>query len=418
MRIGVVGAGGAGLVASWLLQDEHEVEVFEAADRPGGHLDTTTVEADGGPVEVELGAQFFFREGYSGLHALLARLGRTPTPIRLGLSVTPRDGGAPFVLPPLDLAAARSIASPTVLRRLYWFLRFGWGGEDVVREADWSVSVQALVDRIHAPRAIADGFLIPFVASSWGVPMDAAREMSAYSVTRVMGVRPTRLPHSHRVPGGLGGYAHALVADAPRIKLHLNTPVHGLRPAPQGGLELDVGERRARFDAVILACDWRASAAACRDAPALAPWHQAFAAFEDYDATVVVHRDSSVMPADRRLWHSANHDHRGDAMPRNTVWAGQPSGADVFRTWLRPDESPPRDTIEVRRFKHILMVPQHRARQEAVARLQGTSGLWAVGMYTDGIDNHESAIRSAAQVARSIAPEAQRVRWLAERVSR
>lgn len=416
MRIGVVGAGAAGLVSAWLLQDAHEVVVVEAASRPGGHVETTTVEVDGGTVEVELGAQFFFREGYGGLHALLTRLGLTATPRRIGLSVTLGAPPRTFVLPPLGLPALGRLLDATTLRQLTWFLRFGWGGEAVIREGDWSVSVQTLVDRVRVPREVAEGLIVPLVAASWGVSVEQARALSAYSVSRVMGMRPTRLPHTHTLPGGLGAYAHALVADAPRITLRLDSPARGLRPLPEGGLELDAGGRRERFDAVVLACDWRASAAACRDAPALADWHRAFAAFEDYDVTVAVHRDAGVMPADRRLWQIGNFDLVPGLRPRNTVWSGHPVGADLFRSWLRPEAAEPAGILHVRQFKHILMTTEHRARQQALARLQGSGGVWAAGMYTDGIDNHESAIRSALTVARALAPDAERVRWLAERV--
>ncbi|MBC7811868.1 MAG: FAD-dependent oxidoreductase [Burkholderiales bacterium] len=41
MRIGVIGAGAAGLSTAWLLdKDRYEVTLFEAKDRLGGHADT------------------------------------------------------------------------------------------------------------------------------------------------------------------------------------------------------------------------------------------------------------------------------------------------------------------------------------------------------------------------------------------
>ena len=417
MRIGVVGAGAAGLVSAWLLQDDHDVVLVEAGSRPGGHAETVQVEVEGGVVDVELGPQFFFPEGYGGLHALLNRLGLTATPQRIRLTANLGEPQGTLVLPPLSLHAMGRLLNTTTLGQLYWFLRFGWGGEAVIREGDWSVSLQALVDRLGIPRYAAEGLIIPLVAANWGVSVEQARALSAYSVSRVMGMRPTRLPTSHTVPGGLGAYAHALVADAPRLTLRLNSPARGLTPLPEGGLALDAGDRVERFDVVILACDWRASAAICRDAPALADWRRAFAAFEDYDTTIAVHRDARVMPADRRLWQIGNADLVPGRRPRNTVWSGLPAKADLFRSWLRPEEDEPSGTLHIREYKHILMTTEHHTRQQALARLQGTGGLWAAGMYTDGVDNHESAIRSAVKVAKVLAPEAERVRWLAERVS-
>ncbi len=415
VRIGIVGGGAAGLVSGWLLQEDHEVVLFEASGVPGGHAETATVEIGGRRVDVELGAQFFFREGYSGLHALLERLGLPATPVRLSVGLRLESGEA-MVVPPFSLREALTLARPAALRRLSHFLRFGWGGEELVKTGDWSVSVQGLLDRLRVPTDVVNQFIVPFVASSWGVTAEAARELSAYSVTRVMGVRPTRLPHTHRIPGGLGAYARGLVTDSPRMTLLLNSPATGLRRLPEGGLEVVAGERRERFDTVILACDWRNSATLCAADPALAEWHRCFSGFEDYDARVAVHREVGLLPADRRMWQAANHELTLREQPRNTVWAGQPIGADLFRTWLRPGEAEPASTSHLRRFKHILMTTGHRARQAELARLQGREGVWAAGMYTDGIDNHESAIRSAVTIGRVLLPTGARQRWLTERV--
>ena len=47
MRIGIIGAGAAGLTASWLLSENHDVTLFEKQDRLGGHAHTVEVEQDG-----------------------------------------------------------------------------------------------------------------------------------------------------------------------------------------------------------------------------------------------------------------------------------------------------------------------------------------------------------------------------------
>jgi predicted NAD/FAD-binding protein len=234
MRIGVVGAGAAGLVSAWLLQDDHDVVLVEAGSRPGGHAETVQVEVEGGVVDVELGPQFFFPEGYGGLHALLRRLGLTATPQRIRLTANLGEPQGTLVLPPLSLHAMGRLLNTTTLGQLYWFLRFGWGGEAVIREGDWSVSLQALVDRLGIPRYAAEGLIIPLVAANWGVSVEQARALSAYSVSRVMGMRPTRLPTSHTVPGGLGAYAHALVADAPTPHSAAQQPRAWPDAAPRG----------------------------------------------------------------------------------------------------------------------------------------------------------------------------------------
>src|SRR5258706_13782657 len=74
MRIGIVGAGGAGLTAAWLLSETHEVTLFEKQDRLGGHAHTLEVELAGERVAVDMGAEFFSRAMFPTFTRLLKLL--------------------------------------------------------------------------------------------------------------------------------------------------------------------------------------------------------------------------------------------------------------------------------------------------------------------------------------------------------
>src|SRR5437879_12005452 len=87
MRIAIVGSGIAGLAAAHALAGPHEVAIFEAAARPGGHV--YTVEADG--VQVDMGLIVHNRERYPQFCALLAELGIATRPTTMSFSVA-HDG--------------------------------------------------------------------------------------------------------------------------------------------------------------------------------------------------------------------------------------------------------------------------------------------------------------------------------------
>src|SRR5262245_5315164 len=75
-RIAVVGAGVSGLVAAHLLGDHHDVVVFEAAARPGGHACTVDVVVpEGGTIGADVGFMVFNDRNYPRFQALLAELG-------------------------------------------------------------------------------------------------------------------------------------------------------------------------------------------------------------------------------------------------------------------------------------------------------------------------------------------------------
>ena len=64
MRIAVVGAGIAGLVASHVLSRRHQVTLFEAEATAGGHANTVAINDNGRQRPIDTGFIVFNRENY------------------------------------------------------------------------------------------------------------------------------------------------------------------------------------------------------------------------------------------------------------------------------------------------------------------------------------------------------------------
>ena len=73
MRLAIVGTGVAGLVSAYLLHRRHDVTVFEAADYPGGHINTVDVQVAGRDFAVDTGFIVFNDTTYPGFCRLLDR---------------------------------------------------------------------------------------------------------------------------------------------------------------------------------------------------------------------------------------------------------------------------------------------------------------------------------------------------------
>src|SRR5690242_5715730 len=74
MRVAVIGSGIAGLASAWLLSREHEVTLYEADDRLGGHTHTHDIDIGGRRFAVDTGFIVFNPPHYPLLNKLFEEL--------------------------------------------------------------------------------------------------------------------------------------------------------------------------------------------------------------------------------------------------------------------------------------------------------------------------------------------------------
>jgi hypothetical protein len=104
-RIAVVGSGVSGASAAWALQARHDVTLFEAEARPGGHTATVDVDYDGTTIAVDTGFIVYNELNYPELTALFAHLGIATHESNMGLLAVARRRPPRMERPdlPLDL---------------------------------------------------------------------------------------------------------------------------------------------------------------------------------------------------------------------------------------------------------------------------------------------------------------------------
>ena len=88
MKIAIVGAGISGLGCAWLLNQQHDITVYEAAPRLGGH--SNTVEVMGTPVDT--GFIVYNELNYPNLTRLFDHLDVPTKPSVMSLGLSFDDG--------------------------------------------------------------------------------------------------------------------------------------------------------------------------------------------------------------------------------------------------------------------------------------------------------------------------------------
>jgi predicted NAD/FAD-binding protein len=310
MRIAVVGTGIAGNVAAQRLAREHDITVFEADARIGGHTHTVDVVLAGRRWAIDTGFIVFNDRTYPNFVALLDELGVASQPSDMSFSVSDRHSGLEYNGRSLNtLFAQRSnLLRPSFHRMLLDVLRFNREAPALLDRAAGAITLGEYLRAGRYSRGFIEHYILPMGAAIWSAsPTGMERVPAAFFV---------RFFHNHGllsvddrpqwrvISGGSQRYVDRLVAGH-RSRIRLNTPVHWIRRRP-GYVEVKArGGEVERFDHVFLACH---SDQALRLLTDPRPQERAVLGAIGYQRNAaVLHTDASLMPRRRRAWAAWNY---------------------------------------------------------------------------------------------------------------
>ncbi len=225
MRVAIVGTGVAGLVSAHLLHPDHEITVFEADARVGGHANTVDVAVGGGHHAVDTGFIVYNERNYPGFVALLDELGVATQPTDMSFGVSDADSGLEFRASNLNslFAQRRNLLNPRTCGCSprscgstgppVHSSRPSRVGEAATGSAPGSATASADETSRSPSSSRRHGFsddfvrlfLVPFGASIWsadpeqvlGVPGAGLRQIHAQP-RLARAARPTAVAHDHR----------------------------------------------------------------------------------------------------------------------------------------------------------------------------------------------------------------------------
>jgi predicted NAD/FAD-binding protein len=410
MRIAVVGAGISGLHATRLVARHHEVVLFEAAPRLGGHTHTVTVREGDRHVPVDTGFIVFNARTYPRFCALLGELGIAHAPSDMSFSVRSERRDLEYASTSL-YSQRRRLLDPRHHRMVLDILRFFRDGKNLLADgaelplADWLTS-----------RGYSDSFsrdhLLPLVRAIWSTNRETALRFPARFLARFFDNHGfleagERLPWL-TIPGGARTYVDALRAALPaHVSVRTGAPVDRVVRV-QHAVMLRVGGAFERFDQVIMACH-ADQALALLDAPT--PTERAVLGAIPYQKNVaVLHTDQGLMPRHRRTWASWNvHlDDDGQDGACITYWMNrlQPLAAhrQYFVTLNHEAAIDPAHVLGRFEYHHPVFTPAGVAAQARHGELMGARRTFYCGAYW-GNGFHEDGVVSAERVADALLDE-------------
>jgi predicted NAD/FAD-binding protein len=411
LRVAVVGSGVAGLSAAWLLAKRHDVTLFEADPRLGGHAHTVDAPGHHRPVPVDTGFIVYNEGNYPNFTALLAHLGVPSVNADMSLSVSLDDGDFEY--------SSYGALGVFAQKRNLFSARF-WGMlRDITRFyrrapkdlANLDTPMTSLEDYLEANgycQAFRDDHLLPQAAAIWSTPLKEIGQYPAASLIRfflnhgMMSIFGRGLWRTVR--GGSKAYVERLLADFPGEQ-RKGARIAGVK-RDANGVELRIaGGGRERFDQVVIATHGD-TALSLLDDPT--PEEQRLLGCFRYSRNMVaLHTDPCLMPKRRRAWSSWNHIGYRDKPGEGAVsyWMTRlqslKDAPDLFVT-LNPNKEIAADKlIRTEIYDHPLFDGAAIAAQKEIWDLQGVRRTWFCGSYF-GHGFHEDALQSGLAVAEQL----------------
>ncbi|MEM1365109.1 MAG: FAD-dependent oxidoreductase [Pseudomonadota bacterium] len=412
MKIAVIGSGIAGNSAAWALnRADHQVTLFEADNRVGGHAATVSIDYDGTPIDVDTGFIVYNELNYPDLVGLFDELNVETIESNMSFCVSRRVGERKRQEWNLSDYTALLASAPNFLRPSFRSLvseirRFATQSK-VDLEAG-RLKGRTLGDYCTEYRpALGEQFLLPMGAAIWSTPGGDFTQFPAENFVQFFinhRILDWQSPTWFTVKGGSQNYVRKLLAPLTG-RIRMASPVTNVR---RDGVQVHVtvaGQAEETFDEVVFACHSDQALTMLEDPSDLE--REVLAAVPYKPNKVYLHRDPGFMPRTRAKWASWNYmdlteDGSHDRDICVTYWMNRLQSIDkskpLFVT-LNPPKAPREDLIFGEyNYAHPVFDAAGMEAQNTLAHIQGEQHTHYCGAWT-GYGFHEDGLRSGLDVA-------------------
>lgn len=408
MRVAVVGSGISGLVSAWLLSRDHEVVVYEADSRIGGHTHTVEVEAGGRQYLVDTGFIVFNPENYPLFTRLLERLDVPTQPSNMSFSVRDERSGLEYNGTSLNtlFAQRRNLIRPGFLRMVRDILRFYRDARELVDSADYDLTLGDYVAARNYSQEFVEWHLFPMASAIWSTGREGISRFPAVSLARFFHnhgfLQVKERPRWRVVKGGSRSYLSPL-AQSFRENIRQSSPVAVIRRSADAVRIRTQGGHEDRFDHVVIAAHSDQALAMLAD-PSAAE-REILGAIRYLSNDTVLHTDARLLPRRPRARASWNYHLplREDDLPSVTYSMNAlqsiPAPPHFCVTLNRTDRIAPDRWIRRMSYAHPVFDARAIRAQQRKHAICGVNRTSYAGAYW-GYGFHEDGVRSALDACR------------------
>lgn len=422
MRIAVVGSGVTGLVAAWALSqtrdgETHEVVLFEAEPRLGGHSHTIDVTIGGRETPVDTGFIVYNTHNYPHLMRIFSDLGVKTEASEMSFAVSVGQGAFEYSGSWRGLIGQPSNwASPrywSMVRDIVGFYRNEPERLANLRDARFEDNPLTLSDLIRDGgygADFADRHILPMAAAIWSSSVESILNFPAHTFLKFFDNHGlfsiNDRPQWRTVSGGSRSYVDKISAQVSG-DIRLASPIASLARTADGVTVVTVDGQRDDFDQLVLATH-PDQALSILGAEATEAERDVLGHFKYQPNEAVVHTDRKLLPRRKSLWSSWNYISDGNDQSRAvcvTYWMNRLQNLITDKPLLvsiNPHIPIDEDAIlQKMMYRHPVMDVSMLKGQGLLPEIQGSLNTWYCGAWC-GYGFHEDGATAGLAVASAL----------------
>ncbi len=408
MKIAIIGSGISGLTAAKHLYENHEITLYEARERLGGHTHTVEVKRPEKTYHVDTGFIVYNRRTYPNFCKMMNDIGVIGKETRMGFSVKCEQTGLEYNSESIRqlFAQKRNLFKPRFWRMIQDLLRFQNTAAGHLEDGRGEMPFGDYLRAEGFSDIFIHKFIVPMGSALWSSSYEQMFRFPAKFFIRFFKNHGLLTISDHPqwlvVPGGSSRYAERLIQPfADRIRY--SSPVKSvLREHGKVVVRTDYDE--AVYDGVVMAC--HADQALRMLAQPDPEEERLLSAFPYQKNDVVLHTWDKILPRQRSAWASWNY-HIPQNMPDlacltydMNILQGIQAPVTFCVTLNYPNPIPEEHVIRRLVYHHPIFTPESVAAQREQNALNARSNIvycgayWRYGFHEDGAWSALNAVES------------------------
>lgn len=405
MKIAIIGSGISGLVCAHLLDEAHEVTLFEAEDYIGGHTNTHDVDINGQSFAVDTGFIVYNNRTYPNFIKLMDKLNVSFKPTTMGFSVTDKKQKLEYCTLTLNtfFSQRKNILNPRFYLFIRQIVRFNKITNDLLKNDPDKLAAMTLTEFLAEYKfddRFARWYILPMIAAVWSSSFETAGQYPMLALLRFLSHHGLLATHGQPIwqviKGGSREYVRALLEQF-NGDIKLNAPVSKVEDDDSGICVTANGEQHT-FDRVIFACHSDQALAMLAE-PSDAE-RVVLGGIKYQQNETVLHTDTKLLPSRERAWTAWNYrvtddDAKAASLTYNmNILQGLDAPETFCVTLNQTDDIDPNKILKVIQYTHPVYTQETVAAQARWGDISGhdkrkffCGAYWFNGFHEDGVNS-------------------------------